>query len=187
MSKNWSEAELISHLHQETELAFVQMYRRYYTATRYYVMQNNGQAADAEDVFQEALFSLVMQLRKDGFVIHTSLKAYLQILVRNIWLKRLRDKKEVSTENQEDGEDTNPDLETKLAREQQLEILENVLHKELKDDCREILLEYYYKKNQLKEIAVRLQLTEQFIRTKKHRCMEYLANAFKKAGLENKK
>ena len=151
MSKHWNDTELIQHLHNEHEEAFRQMYYRYFKNAKYFVIQNSGQSADAEDVFQEALFQLVTQIRKDGFAIHTSLQAFLNILVRNIWFKKIRDKKEWSTDTAVETEDDSHDLELKVQQDGQLQMLEDILHKELKEDCREILLEYYYKKNPLKE------------------------------------
>lgn len=183
MSKNWNDADLLHALHLEQEDAFIQMYTRYYSSVKYFIIKNSGQSADAEDIFQEALFQLVIQLRKDGFVIHTSLQAYLTILVRNIWFKKIRDKKEYSTEFTGEMEGEAGSLEQKVALDNRLEVMEKVLQQELKEDCREILVDYYYKKHQLKEIARRLALTEQFIKVKKHRCMEYLAGALAKAGL----
>jgi len=185
MSKDWNDAELIEQLHNEKEEAFRQMYYRYFKNTKYFVMQNSGQSADAEDVFQEALFQLITQLRKDGFAIHTSLQAFLNVLVRNIWFKKIRDKKEWSTETLSEAEDGGKDLDQKIQHDGHLDLLEKVMQQELKEDCREILMDYYYKKNPLKEIARSMQLTEQFIKVKKHRCMEYLASAMAKNGFNN--
>ena len=56
----------------------------------YFVRQNGGSAADADDVFQEGMRRFVSNIRNQNFEHRSALKTYLQGICRNIWLSQLR-------------------------------------------------------------------------------------------------
>lgn len=87
------ESELLDQLKNEENTSFALLYKFYYPTIATHITRNNGNRADAEDVFQEAIIVLLQQVRQPGFVLTSSLKTYLFAIARNIWLKRLRDTK----------------------------------------------------------------------------------------------
>ena len=56
----------------------------------YYVKQNSGTEADARDVFQDAMMALYRRVGEGELVLTVTLKTYLRVICRNLWLKRLR-------------------------------------------------------------------------------------------------
>jgi len=96
------ETELASILRKNDAAAFERLYDESYQAIAAYVVKNSGNEQDAEDTFQEAMLILVQNLKKPGFVLSSSPGTYLYSVARNLWLKRLRDSKPVSTAYEED-------------------------------------------------------------------------------------
>lgn len=91
-----TESELLDQLKNEKNTSFALLYRFYYPSIAAFITRNNGNRADAEDVFQEAIIVLLQQVRQPGFVLTASLKTYLFAIARNLWLKRLRDTKRMA-------------------------------------------------------------------------------------------
>lgn len=89
------ESELLDQLKKEENASFALLYKFYYPTVATYVSRNNGNHADAEDVFQETIIILLRQVRQPDFVLTSSLKTYLFAIARNSWLKRLRDTRRI--------------------------------------------------------------------------------------------
>lgn len=88
--------QTIAKLAQRDNAAFNLLYTFYYPGIQKFVKQNNGTSADAEDVFQETIMVLLEKVPKQDFVLTSSIKTYINAIARNIWLKRLRDAKQVT-------------------------------------------------------------------------------------------
>lgn len=82
--------ELLKDLQQEKNTAFETLYSQYFGMVSRFVYNNNGQAGDAEDLFQDTMMVLLKKLRKDDFVLTASLKTYFMAIAKNLWLKRLK-------------------------------------------------------------------------------------------------
>lgn len=86
-----TEQELMIQLKAGDRYAAAVVYRQYFPMVAAYVQQNNGHAADAEDVFQEVMLVLVQKIQAPDFILTSSLKTFLYAIARNCWCKRLRD------------------------------------------------------------------------------------------------
>ncbi|WP_219621031.1 RNA polymerase sigma factor [Psychroflexus sp. MES1-P1E] len=58
-----------------------------------FVLNNSGSIADAEDLFQDTMFVLIGKIRQEQFQLTASIDAYLYAISKNLWLKKLRDRK----------------------------------------------------------------------------------------------
>ncbi len=118
------ESSLIAQLKAEDNAAFTVLYGRALPAIEKYIVHNHGDAADAADVFQEAMIVLLQKLRQEDFVLTASLNTYLFAIARNLWLKRLRDRRLVMVGNIEQYDDENTgiafELQTVPAPEEKL-------------------------------------------------------------------
>lgn len=59
----------------------------------HYVMVNNGNLQDAEDIYQEGLCALILNIQGGKFRGQSSVQHYLFKICKNTWLKRLHKKK----------------------------------------------------------------------------------------------
>lgn len=150
-----------------------------------FVLNNNGDIDQARDLFQEALMVLLKNSRKTEFQLTCKVKTYLYSVMRNKWLKRIekkskgglsliideeRDKQFIIV--QEDG------IERKEEEEAKYTALANGLE-QIKEDCKKLLMSFYYQKIDLSQLAEQMGYTYQFIKVKKNRCMNALKSKVK--------
>lgn len=70
-----------------------ELYQRHSAQALRWVVQNNGTAADARDVFQEAVLALYEKALDPAFVLTCPMGAILHVLYSRKWIDRLRLKK----------------------------------------------------------------------------------------------
>ena len=175
-------------LKQGNNHAIRRVYEEAFPACSTLILQNSGSIEDAKDLFQEALIICIQKLKKPDFKLTATIKTFLFAIVRNLWLKQLRNKgkkglvlviDQPDTSFQLSEEDT---LEDKVELETKYIEVEKAM-KTLSKECKKIILAYYFHKIALKDIAKQLDYTANFIKVKKKRCMDVL----KKRTMENYK
>ncbi|MBC7511396.1 MAG: sigma-70 family RNA polymerase sigma factor, partial [Ferruginibacter sp.] len=63
-----------------------------------FVLNNNGSADDARDIFQEAMVVLYEKSIATMFSLNCQLKTYIYSICRRLWLKRLQQLSKFSTQ-----------------------------------------------------------------------------------------
>lgn len=75
------------------------MYSKIFPKVTKFVLRNNGQVADAEDVFQKALIQISVRYRREPFEIKSSFEAYVFTACKNLWRRELNKSKTRVTED----------------------------------------------------------------------------------------
>ena len=134
------------------------------------IRSHGGNAADAEDIFQEALIILVRNIQQRNFTLTSKLSTYLYGICRLLWKDELRRRNRPIPheliQSPEEGQtfDTEKELQARLA--------EKALD-ELGERCRELLLLFYHGGVKLKDIAARMGYSaENTARNQKYKCLE---------------
>jgi RNA polymerase sigma factor (sigma-70 family) len=173
------ELHLIEGLKNNEATAFEYVYRQYYKMTAQYVGTNKGSKDDAQDVFQEALIVLVKNLRNKDFKLTAKVSTYLFAIAKKYWLYKLRGNRDSSVEienlNTDHLIENGEDLLTENEYDVKHSIIGEVFHL-MKEDCKELLTQYYFNKSALGEIAKKMGWSDDFVKVKKRRCMEALKN-----------
>ena len=78
----------------------VVIYKDNFSAVKKFVLQNKGDVADAEDVFQKALLQITVRYKRQEFQINTSFNAYLYTVCKNLWRRELNKSKNKVTNNE---------------------------------------------------------------------------------------
>ena len=167
------EKQLLKDLRKGNALAYKQMYHSYYNMALSFITKNNGAPEDAEDVFHEALMVFINNIRKPDFTLTSKISTYLFGVIRRMWLHKLKSKG--ATVPIKEMEANIPDLTTddiadKMVFELRHELIAAML-KKLSEECRKIIVDYYYKNVKLKDIGEAMNYTASFIKVKKNRCM----------------
>lgn len=152
-----------------------QLYHQYFKMIANLILKNNGTRDDAEDIFQEALVTLITKVRQSDFQLSSRLSSYVYAISRNMWLYRLRGERKlnlVDTEiqDQQMKEDNLPEPES---FEEKHQIIAKVFD-QISAECQKILQGFYFEKKALKDIGAEMNYTEGSIRVKKSRCMDAL-------------
>jgi RNA polymerase sigma factor (sigma-70 family) len=156
--KNITDNELLEKLQSKDEAAYRLLYKFYYPSIKSFISQNSGNAEDAEDIFQESVIVLFQKINDPGFNLTSSLKTYLFSISRNLWLKRLRTIKLITTD---EIYDDNNFVETdELAFELKPEIskedkLQNWMAK-VTENCRRILKAIFFYKEPMDSLMVKM-------------------------------
>lgn len=142
-----------------------------------WIKENNGSEADARDIFQEALIALFRKVEKGNFQLTCTLKSFVRIMCRNLWLTRIRDHKKFQVSELENIEkvDLDQDLVDRMERSEK----EQLFFKHfdlLGENCKKIMM-WFFDKVALSEIAKRLNTSEGYIKKRKFICKEKLVKA----------
>ena len=171
------EDRLIEGLKLNEDAAFEFVYRQYYKMTAQYVGTNKGSKDDAQDVFQEALIVLVKNLRNKDFKLSAKVSTYLFAIAKKYWLYKLRGNKDSSLEIENLNTDHLIEDDSGLLAENEYDVKHSIIGEvfhQMKEDCRELLTQYYFNKSALGEIAKRMGWSDDFVKVKKRRCMDAL-------------
>ena len=177
--RNFPDTELVNNVRtgKRMEQSIRSIYRDYFDSLSWYVMNNNGSRQDAEDIFQEVVVNFIDLVQKNKFRGESTVKTFLFSLNRFTWLNELkrRGRALVREEKFEKGrEQVDDDVAVLIAgRESSGQVIE--LLDRLGEDCKKILLLYYYEDLSMKEILEHVHFeNEQVVRNKKYKCLKQL-------------
>ncbi|HNC39151.1 MAG TPA: sigma factor, partial [Chitinophagaceae bacterium] len=85
-----SEKALLEGLAINDRKAVETIYRQNFNMVQALILNNNGSADDAKDVFQEAMIVLYEKARSGNFELNCQLKTFVYSVCRRLWLKRLQ-------------------------------------------------------------------------------------------------
>jgi RNA polymerase sigma factor (sigma-70 family) len=176
---NYSDAELLRVIKDGDNIDGVikYLYRSQFLKCSIYIKQNSGNQEDAEDIFQEVIVSFIQLVQKDKFRGDSSIGTFIYVLVRNTWLNELKKRKR-SKDREEKYENAQEKSEAGMGeyiinREIKNQIVE--LMESLGENCKKILLAFYYDNLSMQEILINLHYeNEQVVRNKKYKCLQKL-------------
>jgi RNA polymerase sigma factor (sigma-70 family) len=174
MQAGITDQELLKLLRTDYRVAFKQLYKDYFRMVEYLVTKNSGSVADAEDVFQEIMIVIFNKSRDDGFALTCAVKTFIYSVARNLWLKKLRDGKQTTAMKDYEAYD-NIGVEENVEQDDLLSKKINAAIETLGDNCRKILLLFYYQKKNMLEIAAELGYTNaENAKNQKYKCLQQL-------------
>lgn len=168
-----TDTEILGHLQDNRFKRAVKGLYSLFPAVKKLVLANHGSKEDAEDIFHETLLVLHRKVQAGNFELSASLNTYLTAVSRNLWYQELRRRnKEIRTNDFIEVEITEDENE-KVFR--QAEMAFNLLG----EKCRELLIRFYYKKQNMQTIAVALGFSnERVAKNQKYRCLEKAKDNF---------
>mgnify|MGYP003562331629 FL=1 len=174
------EKALLEGLALEDKAAIEKIYRDHYNMVKSLVINNNGTADDAADIFQEAMIVLFEKARSGSFELHCQLKTYLYSVCRRIWLKKLQQQSRYITQN-EGIEETVPveeEVESHEKKQYDFNLMEAAMAK-VGEPCKSLLEAYYIQKKHMIEIAADFGYTNaDNAKTQKYKCLVRLKKLF---------
>ncbi len=177
--EDFTDTEVISSLINSgaMDAAIKFLYREHFELLSRYILNNSGNEQDAEDIFQDVIVAFVNLVQAGKFRGESSIRTFLFSLNKNIWLNELKRKgralaREEKYERQTDHNELTADMALEL--QQTKEGLMAVIG-ELGDNCKKILLLFYFENKSMKEILAELPYeNEQVVRNKKSKCLKKL-------------
>ena len=118
------------------------------------IINNNGSADDAKDIFQETMIVLFEKVRSSGFELNCQIKTFVYSVARRLWLKRLQQQNRYTApgDNMESVVPVEEDLDAHDQRNAEFEMMEKAINN-LGEPCKS-LLEAYYLQNCLIDFLI---------------------------------
>ena len=156
------------------------IYKDHYNMIQSLIINNNGSADDAKDIFQEALIVLYEKVRSGSFELNCQLKTYLYSVSKRLWLKRLS----VNTRFVSAAEDLEPtfpvddEVEAHEKRDAEFDMMEKAIAS-LGEPCKSLLEAYYLNKQNMQVIAEAFGYTNaDNAKNQKYKCLVRLKKIF---------
>ena len=149
---------------------------------RQYILKNNGNKDDANDIFQDAVIVLFNHIRLNKFNETYSIDAFIYSVARNLWIDKVRrDKKFTNYDSPDEyaviaSETNHLDSLIKKEKSSAMKTVFNLLD----EKCRNILTYVIYEKRSMKEIKDLMGYSsEDVAKTNHYRCKQYLTKLVK--------
>lgn len=144
-------------------------------------MSNNGSEMDAEDAFQKGLMNFLLNLETGKYQLQAGARITTVAFdyCKRVWLTELKSARlrhHAPMPAQLETADTR-DVEQDLERMTIVTAVQKSLH-QLKDVCRNVLEWFYVEEISLREIAQRLSMKEESVKSKRYQCTEKLKEIY---------
>ena len=175
-----NEITLLEGLAKDDKKAIETIYKNNYNTIQALIINNNGTADDAKDVFQEAMIVLYQKVKTGSFELNCQIKTYLYSVCRRLWLKRLLQQNKFlsSNDNQEDLVLIDDDIEEHEKRDLEFTMMEKAMNG-LGEPCKSLLEAFYLQKRQMQDIASSFGYTNaDNAKNQKYKCLMRLKKLF---------
>ena len=180
MKSENNEKILLEGLAASEKKAIEAIYRENFNMVQSLVINNNGSADDAKDVFQETMIVLYEKVRSGSFELHCQIKTYIYSVSRRLWLKRLNQLNRYSppAESLEHTVPVEDEIEEHEKRNIELEMMEKAIVS-LGEPCKSLLEAYYLQKQNMQVIAAHFGYTNaDNAKNQKYKCLMRLKKIF---------
>ena len=160
---------------KKINLCLEYLYKSNYPIISRFILGNNGNESEAQDIFQDAIIVFYEKVQKGNLELSCNITTYLYSVSRNLWLKRLKSKMRSSLRIEDIQEFISVDDEaSEIDNEKVLQTLNNLINK-LSKKCKEILIAFYYDNMSMRKIMnLEGYKSEQAMKNKKYKCMKEL-------------
>lgn len=180
MKPDTNERPLLEGLAASDKRAVERIYRENFNMVQALVINNNGSADDAKDIFQETIIVLYEKVRAGGFELNCQIRTFIYSVARRLWLKRLQQQNRYSApgDNMEPVVAVEEDLEDHEQRNAEFEMMEKAINN-LGEPCKSLLEAYYLQKQSMQTIAANFGYTNaDNAKNQKYKCLMRLKKIF---------
>lgn len=180
MNPDSKEKELLKGLALGDKKAVETIYKDNFNMVQSLVINNNGSAQEAKDIFQEAMIVLLEKARSGHFELNCQIKTYVYSVCRRIWLKKLQQYNRYSNEV-ESMVNTVPveeDVDEYEKRDQEFVMMEKAIGS-LGEPCKSLIEAFYIQKRNMQDIASQFGYTNaDNAKNQKYKCLMRLKRLF---------
>lgn len=170
---------LLQGLGRNDKKAVETIYKENFNIVQALVINNNGSADDAKDIFQETMIVLFEKVQTGTFELNCQLKTFIYSVSRRLWLKKLMQQNRFHmAEGHEEVVAVDDEMEEHEKRNTDFLIMEKAMVG-LGEPCKSLLEAFYMKKKNMLEIASAFGYTNaENAKTQKYKCLMRLKKLF---------
>jgi RNA polymerase sigma factor (sigma-70 family) len=175
-----NEKTLLQGLACSDKKAIETIYKENYNMIQSLIINNNGSADDARDIFQEAMIVLYEKVRSGSFELNCLIKTYVYSVSRRLWLKRLQQMNHYSpvSDNLQDTVPVEEEIEENERINNEFQAMDRAIGS-LGEPCKSLLEAYYLEKKNMQEIAQSFGYTNaDNAKNQKYKCLMRLKKIF---------
>jgi len=175
-----NEKALLQGLAHSDKKAVETIYKSHYNMVQSLIINNNGSADDAKDIFQEAMIVLYEKVRAGGFELNCQIKTYVYSVSRRLWLKRLQQMSRYAPalQSMENSVPVDDEMEQHEKINDEFQAMEKAIGS-LGEPCKSLLEAYYFQKKNMHEIAAGFGYTNaDNAKNQKYKCLMRLKKIF---------
>lgn len=179
MKAEYNQVALLQGLARNDKKAIETIYKENYNLIQAFVINNNGSADDAKDIFQEAMIVLYQKVQSGSFELNCQIKTFVYSVCRRLWLKRLMQQSRYSLhENTDEIVLVDEEMEAHEKRDTEFVAMEKAMNS-LGEPCKSLLEAFYMQKKGMHEIAGIFGYTNaENAKTQKYKCLVRLKKLF---------
>lgn len=156
------------------------IYKLFYNMVQSLILNNNGSADDARDIFQETVIVLYEKAKSGSFELNCLLKTYVYSVSRRLWLKKLQQQQKFIPNI--NGLDETVPVEEEVESHNQLNSEFQMMDKallHLGEPCRSLIEAFYLQKKSMTDIAGHFGYTNaDNAKNQKYKCLMRLRKLF---------
>jgi RNA polymerase sigma factor (sigma-70 family) len=175
-----TDSEVILGILNNSENVLKQLYIAYFPMVLQLIINNNGSADDAKDIYQEAIIILYNKIKAGDFELSSKLKTFLYSVCRRLWLKRLSQMTRYGGDIRDFQEHS--DVDDEVEKQNDLDIQFNKMESALQllgEPCKTIVEDFYIHSRSMQEICERFGYTNaDNAKTQKYKCLQRLKKLF---------
>lgn len=175
-----TDSEVILGILNNSESVLKRLYIAYFPMVLQLIINNNGDADDAKDIYQETIIILYNKIKNGDFELSSKLKTYIYSVSRRLWLKRLTQLNRYGGDIKDFEEFLTVDDEAERNNERDIQFnkMGEALN-QLGEPCRTIIEDFYIKNRSMKEICEDFGYTNaDNAKTQKYKCLQRLKKLF---------
>lgn len=154
---------------------FEKIYFDHFPVVKTFVLANNGNLDDANDLFQETLIILLRKLEEDDFVLTAKLKTYLFAIAKNLWHKHLRDNKRTIRLTEDYQEIFYSEIDSYIDKEKSETEKLLAIFSQISQHCNKLIHDIFYKSESIEEIKENYKYTSKHnAQNQKHKCIKQM-------------
>ncbi|HTD93237.1 MAG TPA: sigma-70 family RNA polymerase sigma factor [Chitinophagaceae bacterium] len=180
MKEEPNERILLQGLAKNDKKAVETIYKENYTMVQSLIINNNGTADDAKDIFQETMIVLYEKARSGNFELNCLVKTYVYSVARRLWLKRLQHTSRYNGDigNAEAIVPVEEDMEEHMKRDIEFDMMNKAISS-LGEPCKGLIEAFYIQKKSMQDIALDFGYTNaENAKTQKYKCLVRLKKIF---------
>jgi len=175
-----TDSEIVFGILNNSESAIKRLYVAYFPMVLQLIVNNNGTADDAKDIYQEAIIVLYNKIKKGDFELNSKLKTFLYSVCRRLWLKRLSQMSRYGGDLKDFQEFVPVEEEVEDQHERNLQFgkMQSALGL-LGEPCKTIIEDFYINNKSMQDICERFGYTNtDNAKTQKYKCLQRLKKLF---------
>jgi RNA polymerase sigma factor (sigma-70 family) len=180
VNPEFDELALLDGLRKNDKQSIERLYELNYPVIQSFIINNNGSADDARDVFQEAILVLYEKVLTGQFELQSKILTYIYSVSRRIWLKKLQRMQRFGHLLEDNNEhlSVDEDLEEQQRKDEAYNQMDKALSK-LGEPCKSLIEAFYIQKKHMLEIADLFGYTNaDNAKNQKYKCLMRLKKLF---------